>query len=292
LDNLTLGLFMPTDGEAVGTKTVATARPEELQKLATLIRKVFRENPPTIGVVGVSGVGKSSTINALFKTDLPTSDTVRCTIDFEHVDLEVEAKIEDHKHKARLRVIDAPGLGEDIRNDPDYLRRYKTHLGECDVILWVMAARNRAIALDQSYLQELIEFKDKMIFGLNQVDLIEPRDWNIGINLPSTEQEKKIEEIVADRKRRIEAILGKPATVVPYCANHKYMLVQLFSGVLNGCPDERRWIFETIKAVTPSGFLDKLPTANRELIDRGAKSQTVNDRFDTSNVSGLLSQLI
>ena len=32
------------------------------------IEEAFASTPPTIGLIGVSGVGKSSTINSMFKT--------------------------------------------------------------------------------------------------------------------------------------------------------------------------------------------------------------------------------
>lgn len=78
-----------------------------------------------------------------------------------------------------LIVIDAPGLGEDIDNDPRYLEMYKTNLVQCDVILWIMTGRNRAVALDQMYLQQLSDFYSKIVFGINQVELVEPQAWNL-----------------------------------------------------------------------------------------------------------------
>jgi predicted GTPase len=40
------------------------------------------KRPPTIGVVGTSGTGKSSTINTMFKTSLEISHTRPCTKEF------------------------------------------------------------------------------------------------------------------------------------------------------------------------------------------------------------------
>ena len=60
---------------------------QELERMKHVMQEAFKKRPPTIGVIGVSGVGKSTTINTLFKTNLPTSDTVRCTTEFEDVEL-------------------------------------------------------------------------------------------------------------------------------------------------------------------------------------------------------------
>ena len=45
------------------------------QVLRTKVLEEVSAHPPTIGVIGISGVGKSSTINTLLGAALPTSDT-------------------------------------------------------------------------------------------------------------------------------------------------------------------------------------------------------------------------
>jgi ABC-type glutathione transport system ATPase component len=70
----------------MGTKFLS-AREAELVR--DKIRAEVGERPPTIGVVGVSGVGKSSTINTLLGATLPTSDTVACTWEFWSSDAEL-----------------------------------------------------------------------------------------------------------------------------------------------------------------------------------------------------------
>lgn len=72
------------------------------------------------------------------------------------------------------------------------------------------------MALRQTYLKEFKEFYPKMVFGMNQVDLVEPLNWNQTINLPSEEQEKSIDDIVSDRREKLEAVVGKNVKVLPY----------------------------------------------------------------------------
>jgi small GTP-binding protein len=220
----------------------------DLQEILSALTKEITQNPPTVGLVGVSGVGKSSTINALFRTTLPTSDTVACTKEFVDIDLTVGFKkdiIEDQP--VSLRIVDAPGLGEDIKKDFAYLDLYEKHLGRCDVVLWVVSARNRAIALDQQYLQQLREFHSKMVFGINQVDIVEPMDWRTGFNIPSRTQEHNIQAIEKDRIEKIRSILGRDLPVVSYSSKYGYRLELLFKTVLEACPTERRWIYEGLK---------------------------------------------
>lgn len=252
--------------------------------LAVLIREIA-ERPPTIGVVGVSGVGKSSTINSLFKTDLPTSATVARTKEFENVDLSVKFNVpeasaeltdplypdetagapspaeQDTSPKVRLRVVDAPGLGEDLSLDSRYIDLYRENLDRCDAVLWVMSARNRALALDQMYLKQLGAFHDKILFGLNQVDLVEPMEWRVNYNIPSREQESNITLIMADRLRHLVPVMGRDSGMVAYSSRTGYHLEHLFKAMLDACPSDRRWIYAGLKNFS---HLDFIPAETQE----------------------------
>lgn len=228
-------------------------------KVIKYLKKIIQEDPPTIGLIGTCGVGKSSTINAMFGTNLPTSPTIACTKNFIKNDFLAKTTQE---HQLKLRVIDAPGLGEDIESDEKYLKEYKKELEKCDVILWIMTARNRATALDQVYLKNLLDFKDKITFGLNQVDLTDPLDWNNELNTPSKEQKKNIQEIVKDRKIRLEKTLNQEIAIIPYSAKTGYNLERLFVDLLKKSTKERKWLFSTIKNFKAEDFIPTLVENN------------------------------
>jgi uncharacterized protein len=220
----------------------------ELAELRKAMGDMVIDHPPTIGLVGVSGVGKSSTINTLFKTSLAVSDTVACTKEFRNIDLRlafVRGEMKDRD--VQLRVVDAPGLGEDIRSDPKYIGMYRRYLPECDIILWVLTARNRAVALDQMYLREFADLHERIVFGLHQVDLIEPLNWNTRINLPSKEQMDNLDVIVKDRSQKLEDTIQRRVRLIPYSSKKGYNLQVLFAGLIESCSDERAWIFEDLK---------------------------------------------
>lgn len=214
------------------------------------------EKPPTLGLIGVSGVGKSSAINAMFKTRLDVSHTVACTKAFEAIPLGLDMR-QGPAAGARvdLVVYDAPGLGEDVSKDSEYLDMYQEHLPECDIILWVMAARNRAIALDQQYISRLKPFQDRIVFGLSQVDLVEPRNWKVGLPIPSREQEENIREIVEDRSVRLSETLARDVEIVPFSSTHGYNLDALFTTMLQSCKDHRSWIFQGLKGFDLEDFI-------------------------------------
>jgi predicted GTPase len=240
---------------------------EDVETLRKTIVGELAQRPPTIGVIGISGVGKSSTINTLFRAQLPTSATVACTKRFWDVDIDVDLtaerlrevapSVEQHLDgwSAHLRVVDAPGLGEDAAKDAEYLAAYRDNLGRCDVVLWVMTARNRAIALDQHYLQELREFHERMVFAVNQADLVDPLNWHPVLNLPSPEQEQNLATIIEDRREKINAVIGRDPTIVAYSAKARYNLEPLFTTLLSASSEERRWLFALLKGFRWDDFL-------------------------------------
>jgi predicted GTPase len=235
-------------------------------RLATLQELITQ--PPTIGVIGTSGTGKSSTVNAMFNTSLPVSNVVACTKVFRDVNLELRLKHgQAAGQRAVLRIVDAPGLGEDASRDSSYLEMYQQHLPRCDAILWVMAARNRGVALDQQYLRALWEFQDRIVFGINQIDLVEPLDW-MPINLPSRQQEDNIGIIVQDRKAKLEDTLGTAVQIVPYSASKRYGLQELFTALIERSSGHRGWILAALKAFEPDDFV---PEELRDEIRRMGK---------------------
>ena len=224
------------------------------------IEQEFAARPPTIGIIGLSGVGKSTTINAMFGLSRRTSATIRGTNRFRADSIEYESdRVADAKVKCSFKFYDAVGLGEDTELDRKYLKRYREHLPKCDVAIWVLAARNRALALDQQYLAEIAKYLPnlQMVIAVNQVDLVDPLDWNERINMPSARQSAAIEEIVADRQEKLARYVKGDCPVVAYSAARYYNLQELFATCLRAAPPERRWMFELIKSFSTHDWLSR-----------------------------------
>ena len=249
------------DSDEIGGLT-----PDDILAVREAMQDSFGRRPPTIGVIGVSGTGKSSAINAMFKTTLEISHTRACTKEFRAIDMGMKIlKGPAKDDPISLVVIDAPGLGEDIRMDPVYIKKYLQRLPECDVILWLMAARNRAASLDQQYLQQLAQFHDRIVFGLNQIDIVHPMDWNDSINLPSVEMEANIADIVKDRTEKIADVIGRVPDLVPFSVTRGFNLEMLFNRLITSAPEDRKFVFDLLKNFS---YKDFIPSEVQQLIQQ------------------------
>jgi uncharacterized protein len=228
----------------------------DLARFKAGIETEFRKAPPTICVIGLSGVGKSSTINAMFGTRKAVSASTRGTHRFRADTFDIESgRVDGLKLACQLRVIDAPGLGEDVDLDDGYLKNYRAHLPKCDVALWVIAARNRALALDQGYLKALGKVLPHGVIGINQVDLIDPLDWDDRINMPSLTQDKVLREIVADRGEKLGRLFPNRPKTIAFSATHYWNLQALFTALIESAPPQRRWMFDLVKSFSTRDWL-------------------------------------
>lgn len=137
--------------------------------------------PMIVCVMGQTGVGKSSLINALFGTSLNVSDVKPCTKEPERVEVKGISG-------ASLHFYDLPGLGESVSADLTYLDYYYNLLNKCDIALWLIHSDSRALSVDRMLLGKLLERFDnprilsKVTFVLSKCDLVSKEPWVFGLD--------------------------------------------------------------------------------------------------------------
>lgn len=139
---------------------------------------------PVIGIMGKTGSGKSSLCNDLFVGEIsPVSDVAACTREPLRFRLQVGERF--------MTIVDLPGVGESSARDTEYAGLYREQLPRLDLVLWLIKADDRALAVDEHFYRQVIgeAYRHKVLFVISQSDKAEPTN---GGNTLSTEQKQNI----------------------------------------------------------------------------------------------------
>lgn len=157
--------------------------PHPLRKLILARLRSLTQYEPVIGIMGKTGVGKSSLCNALFQGEVtPVSDVEACTRDV------LRFRLSSGSHS--LLLVDLPGVGESEARDEEYTTLYRRILPELDLVLWVIKADDRALSVDEHFYRKvMLAYQHRVLFVVNQADKIEPcHEWKTADNQPSAAQ--------------------------------------------------------------------------------------------------------
>ena len=183
--------------------------------------------PLTVAIMGQTGVGKSSLLNALFGTNLRVGDIRPTTKVAEPVTIPGST---GHP----LIFWDMPGIGESESADEGYLHMYRHKLAECDIALWAIHADTRSTLFDASALRTILSGATgderraliaKISFVLTKTDLLTPpawiylRDGRTGTFVPG----KVLRERMAEKASYYQEVLVRPygglTTTTTYMSN-------------------------------------------------------------------------
>ncbi|KJS05345.1 MAG: hypothetical protein VR77_08850 [Flavobacteriales bacterium BRH_c54] len=197
-------------------------------------------NHPKIAIIGKTGVGKSSTINNLFRVNLGVSHFEACTKDAEPVIIS--------NGKGKIIIYDMPGLGEDLDKDEQHKKLYKKVLPQCDVVLWILNIADREMSSQQTHIKEISEYlENTLVICANKADILEPSEWIETQNLPSIAQEENLKKRIADIRKKLCKIIPdlEEDRIVYYSAKRKYRMNDLFRAMMDACPIKRAWVLES-----------------------------------------------
>ncbi|WP_248958715.1 GTPase family protein [Sphaerisporangium perillae] len=152
---------------------------EKVRRRVRREREAESNRPLSVAIMGQTGVGKSSLLNALFGTSLPVGDVKPATCEPRAISIPGNS---DHM----LTFWDMPGMGESLSENAPYVAMYLAKLLESDVVIWAIHADSRSTTADARCLAMLLAGADqdacgrllgKLTFVLTKADTLTPPPW-------------------------------------------------------------------------------------------------------------------
>ena len=195
------------------------------EKLLSNLLKLKKEKV-NLMVTGATGVGKSSTINALFGEEVAKVGT---SVDPETMEIE--------KYELDNLVIwDTPGLDDGKEADNRHSKRIIDKLYEkdengdllIDLVLVILDGSSRDLGTSYELINSVIipnlgeNKKNRILVAINQADVaMKGKYWNVQENKPEEKLQEFLEDKVKSVKRRIKEATGIEIEPIYYSAGEK-----------------------------------------------------------------------
>jgi predicted GTPase len=203
-------------------------------------------------LVGGTGVGKSSTINALFgryEAEVGVGQNPETT-EIGNYNLE------------NITIWDSPGLGDSSENDKVYANKIKTLLqrkninNECiiDMVLVIIDGSSRQLESTYKLIKDILVSnidKERIVIGINQIDKAVGKYWDNINHCPKSEIKEFIEnKIKKPIKERIKKDTGIEFSIICYSAGEidiiskiqepGYNMAELLANIIIATPVKKR----------------------------------------------------
>ena len=255
-----------------------------------MLKNVMRlkEQKINIMVTGATGCGKSSTINALFDTEVAK---VGVGVDPETMEIE--------KYELDNLVLwDTPGLGDGREADNRHakniinklLERDKDGNALIDLVLVILAGGSRNMGTDYELINNVIipnlgpEKERRILVAINQADMaMKGRNWDYKKNEPDEQLKEFLDNKAASVRDRIYEATGLRVEPIYYSAgymedggvqNRPYNLSKLLYYIVKATPSEKRAVYVNNVNNDEAMWVD-----NDEILDYG--SETRKSMFDS-----------
>ena len=205
--------------------------------------------PLDVMVTGVTGAGKSTTLNTFFQKYVAK---VGDGVDPETMELDAYS-LNDY-----LRLWDTPGLGDGVDKDEIHKKKIiellnKTYTddgreyGFIDMVLVIIEGANRDMGTTYKILNDVIVpniSKYRILVLINQADMaMKGRHWDYKLNKPDDVLLEFLDKQVSSIKERVKEATGvqilKP---VYYSAEYGYNVEKVFDFIIENMPIDRRKI--------------------------------------------------
>jgi len=222
------------------------------------IRDRLRATKINVLMVGGTGVGKSSTISALFQSHgLESKATIGHGTKPETMD------VSSHEIE-NLIIWDTPGLGDSPEKDKAHQNKIielldrKDTKGQplIDLVFLTLDAGSRDFSSAFTLIKDVIqpnlrdETRDRLLIGLNQADqAMKGHYWDKTENKPQDKLIARLDELAQTVKERIKTDTGMDVDPIYYSAgctldgevmSHPYNLQKLLSFIMDRLPKKKR----------------------------------------------------
>ncbi len=247
--------------EIIKSDTDESSKKVMLKNLRTLYN-----TETNIMLVGATGCGKSSTINALFVCSHPKEAEDDGYVEIAKVGSKAEPETKDIERYriGNLTLWDTPGLGDGTEIDLHHKEVIEELLREedaegnalIDLVLVILDGSAKDLGTSYKILNNVIipELRDdtnRILIALNQADIAMKtgRHWDYENNKPDETLKKFLDEKVKSIKQRIWTESGIEINPVYYCAGYKeesgdrvypYNISKLLLYLLNAMPARKR----------------------------------------------------
>ena len=213
------------------------------QKILKNVLKL-KEQKVNLLIVGPTGCGKSSTINALFGVTVAKVGNLDPeTMGIVRYDLE------------NLILWDSPGLGDSPEQDRKHCKKIIDKLHETDaqgnalidLVMVIVDGSTRDMGTVYELINETIipnlQEGENILVAINQCDMALKGDgWDPVKLLPDANLLKFLDSKVESVKRRVLEATGKTIDPIFYSAKYKYNISKLLAYVLRNTRDEKRLV--------------------------------------------------
>lgn len=211
--------------------------------------RIIGVKPLDIMVTGVTGAGKSTTLNSFFQKNVAK---VGDEVDPETMELD------SYRLNDFFRIWDTPGLGDGVEIDKIHKKKmldllYEKYsmkqggFGFIDMAIIIIEGSNRDMGTTYTLLNEVIVpsiQKDRILVIINQADMaMKGYHWDYENNTPDDRLIDFLEEQAISIQKRVKEATGveiiKP---VYYSAEYNWNIKTVFDFIIDHMPKKRRII--------------------------------------------------